>query len=110
MSDYMLKKNMYIYKLITREMRGMGGVLPELCAVASPLGTTTASPSGSSSAMSPQSPLALPTWQILIHSKWENKTESKTRVAKYKQLCEMEPLCIILRWCTLFLKTPMIAR
>ena len=53
----------------------------------------------------PQSPSALPTWQMLIHSKWEERTESKTKAPKYKQLCEMEPLCIILRWCTLFLKT-----
>ena len=52
MSNDMLKK-MYIYKLIIREMRGTGGVLPELCAVASPLCPATASPSGSSSSTSP---------------------------------------------------------
>ena len=52
MSDDMLKK-MYIYKLIKREMRGMRSVLPELFAVASLLGPTIASPSGSSSATSP---------------------------------------------------------
>ena len=44
---------MNIYKLITREMKGMGGVLPELCAVASLLSPTTALPSGSSSSTSP---------------------------------------------------------
>ena len=31
----------------------MGDVLPELCVVASPLGPTTSSPSGSSSSVSP---------------------------------------------------------
>ena len=45
-------KKIYTYKLITREMRGMGGVLPELCAVAYPLVPTTDSPSGSSSSTS----------------------------------------------------------
>ena len=53
MSDDMLKKNVYIYKLITREMKEMEGVFPELYAVASPLGPTTASPSCSSSSTSP---------------------------------------------------------
>ena len=59
---------------------------------------------------SPQSPSALPTWQMLIHSKWEERTESKTRAAKYEQLFEMEAMCIILRWHTLFLRTWMIVR
>ena len=36
-----------------KENERNGGVLPELCAVASPLGPTTASPSGSSSSTSP---------------------------------------------------------
>ena len=58
MSDDMLKKN-DIYKLITREMRGTGGVLPELGAVATLLCPTTASPSGSSSSTSPTISLSL---------------------------------------------------
>ena len=58
----------------------------------------------------PQFPLALLAWQMLICSKWEERTESKTRVVKYNQLCGMEPLYIIIRWHTLFLKTQMIVR
>ena len=86
---------MYIYELITREMRGTGGVLPELCAVASPLGPTTASPSVSSSSTSPTISLVLPACQMLICSKWEERTKNKTRVAKYKQLHKTDPLCTI---------------
>ena len=57
-----------------------------------------------------QFPLVLPAWQMLIYSKREERTKNKTRVAKYEQLCKMEPPCIILRWHALFLKTQMIAR
>ena len=42
-----------------------------------------------------QFPLVLLTWQMLICSKWEERTKNKTRVVKYKQLHEMEPPCII---------------
>ena len=48
-----IRKKMYAYKWITRKMRGMRGVLPELWTVASPPGPTIALPSGSSSSTSP---------------------------------------------------------
>ena len=84
----------------------MGDVLPELCAVASPLGPTTASQLDPPLSHLLQCPLVLPTWQILVCSKWEEGTKNKTRAAKYKQLCKMGPLCISLRWHTLFIKDP----
>ena len=52
--------------------------------------------------------LVLPAWHMFICSKWEERTKIKIRVAIYKQLCKMEPLCIILRCHTLFLRTKMV--
>ena len=103
-------KKFYIYKLITREMKGTG-VYYQNCVLwpphwAPPLLHPLAPPLPHL----PLFPLALPTWQMLIHSKWKERTESKIRAAKHEQLHEMEPLCIILRWCRLFLKTWMIGR
>ena len=100
------RKKICTHKLITMRMRGMGGVLPELWTVASSLGPTTASPSGSSSSTSPTISLSFACLAD-VRMLWmgKNRTKINTRAAKDSQLCEMEPLCIILRWHTLFLKT-----
>ena len=107
MSNDMLKKK-YTYKLITRKMRGMG-VYYQSCVLWPPQwALPLLHPLAPSPPPFPQFLSVLPTWQMSIHSKWEEGTKNKIRVAKYKWLHEMQPLCIILRWCTLFLRTQMV--
>ena len=91
-----------------KKKKERGGVLPELCVVASPLGPTTASPSSSSSSTSPISScnLAFLAWCQYTLGEKGKIIANRIKVAKYGYLHEMEPLCFIWRWGTHYSQGP----
>ena len=58
----------------------------------------------------PLTPCILPSWQMSKYSEWGEIANNRIKVAKHKQLHEMEPLCFIWRWHTLFSRSQMITR